>query len=408
MTHTPDKAFYRAAILDPVSPSSWRYIPDGGLLVERGRIASCGPVAAVGPEAEVPPQELDGVLVPGFIDLHLHWVQHAVRGRFHGDLLSWLERHIYPEEARFADPVHARACARAFFADVLRAGTVGGMAYSSIHLEALRIAREEARGRWVAGNVLMDDGDRLPPHPAALLEEARAWGPDGYAVSPRFALSCSAGLLEAAGRLARELGCFVQTHLAESPAEVAAVARAFPEAADYTDVYDRAGLLGPRTVLGHCIHLSEREWNCLLERGCWIAHCPSSNEALDSGRMDLEAVRRHGIPWALGSDVGAGPSVSMLHVMQRFLAVHAAAGVSVTAREALYRATLAGARCLGAGEELGSLRPGRAAHFVLLPWPRGTRDPGGALREVMAGGPAELESRPLGTWLWGRRLAPPA
>ncbi len=401
------QTLFRAAILDPVSETAWRYHPDGGLLVEAGRIAACGPfdrVASAGAE----PRELDGVIVPGFIDLHVHWVQHAVRGRFRGELLSWLEHHIYPEEARFADPVHARARARAFAADVLRAGTVGGMAYSSVHTGALHIAREELQGHWVLGNVLMDTGGGAPPVPEALLELARSQDPDHYAVSPRFALSCSAGLLEAAGRLARELGCFVQTHLAESPAEVAAVARAFPEAADYTDVYDRAGLLGPRTVLGHCIHMSEREWDCLLERGCWIAHCPSSNEALDSGRMDLEAVRRHGIPWALGSDVGAGPSVSMLHVMQRFLHVHAAAGTAVTAREALYRATLAGARCLGAGGELGSLQPGRRAHFVLLPWPRRAADPEGALREVLAGGPAELESRPLGTWFSGRRLAPPA
>jgi guanine deaminase len=197
----------------------------------------------------------------------------------------------------------------------------------------------------------------------------------------------------------------VQTHLSESTQEVREVLRRFSDADNYTQVYDRAVLLTPRTVLGHCIHLSTPEWRCLAQRGCWIAHCPSSNEALDSGRMDLTSVREHRIPWALGSDVGAGPSQSLLNVMQRFLAQHTRAGIRVDIKEALFRATLAGARALGRGDIAGNLQAGKRADFVLLPRPgtdTGT-DPKAWLRELIDGEARDLEQRPLGTWLRGVR-----
>jgi len=155
-------------------------------------------------------------------------------------------------------------------------------------------------------------------------------------------------------------------------------------------------------MLGHCIHMSRREFACLRERQCWIAHCPSSNEALGSGRMDLDAVRRHRLPFALGSDVGAGPSHSMLHVMQRFLAQHRKAGVAVTAEEALYRATAAGARFLGMADGV-PLSPGTQADFVLLPAEDGKFEAGPWLESMTRGSAIELESRVLGTWIEGEK-----
>jgi guanine deaminase len=231
---------------------------------------------------------------------------------------------------------------------------------------------------------------------------ARELGPRRYALTPRFALNCSAPLMAALGAYARANGHLVQTHLSESPEEIREVRAAFPEAQDYTDVYDRAGLLGAHSVLGHCIHLSLREWRVLAARGAWVAHCPSSNEALDSGRMPLERVREHGIRWALASDVGAGPSHSMLHVMQRFLVQHRAAGVPLDAREALYRATLAGAECMGRAAEAGNFAPGKRADCVLLPRPEGPPQAVAWIEEWIRGGMGELETRPLGTCLQGR------
>nr|WP_220349035.1 amidohydrolase family protein [Alkalilimnicola ehrlichii] len=268
--------------------------------------------------------------------MHIHWVQHHVRGRFQVDLMEWLRQHIWPEETRFGDLSFARRHAAAFFADMLRAGTTMGMAYSSPHADALRIAADATHGDWLLGNSIMHKGapeplcEASPDNAEEVAPLLRQLGRDRYVITPRFALNCSAELMHELGHLAQTENAFVQTHLSESLNEIREVREAFPEAIDYTDVYDRAGLLTPRTVLGHCIHLSKRELACLAERRVWIAHCPSSNEALNSGRMDLEAIRRHRIRYALASDVGGGPSHSMLHVMQRFLKQHRDAGAPST------------------------------------------------------------------------------
>lgn len=401
------RVIYRAGLLDPVSPGDWRFHEDGGLVVEDGRIAGVGDFDRLSVERPAVVVELDGLVVPGFVDVHIHWVQHAVRGRFAGPLLRWIREHVWPEEARYGAPEFARQKAEAFFRDTVRAGTVLGMAYGSVHSEALDAAMDAMRGDWRVGNAITVDGapDELtrcsPRSLEAIAELASRYGPDRYALTPRFVLTCPEPLMTAMGRFARTHGYFVQTHLSESPEEVAEVQRAFPDAVDYTDVLDRCGLLFERTVLGHAIHLSDRERRCLAARGAWVAHCPSSNEALDSGRMDLERARQCGIRFALASDVGAGPSHSMLHVMQRFLAQHQAAGVEVTVREALYRATLAGAGCLGRGREAGSLAPGKRADFVLLPRVDGARSPEAWLEELLQGSPQELEARVLGTWIAG-------
>ncbi|MEJ2686766.1 MAG: amidohydrolase family protein [Gammaproteobacteria bacterium] len=398
---------FRAPLINPIGPDGLQWWPDGGLLVQDGRIAASGPFDAVAEGGKRRVVELDGVIVPGFADVHIHWVQHRVLGRLDLELMPWLREHIWPEETRYADPGYCAAAAPAFFDDVVRAGTVMGMSYSSSHPHAARIAAAHSIGDWLIGDSVMVQGAPSDLTGAGVdsIERldalARELGPQRYALTPRFALNCSRELMAAMGEYARAGGYPVQTHLSESPAEIREVLDTFPEAEDYTDVYDRAGLLGERTVLGHCVHLSEREWAVLAARRCRVAHCPSSNEALDSGRMDLEAVRRHGIAYALASDVGAGPSHSMLHVMQRYLQLHRAADVPLSATEALYRATLAGAQCMGRGAIAGNLAPGKRADFVLLPRPSGTVAPEGWIEEWTQGSMAELENRPMGTWIRG-------
>ncbi len=402
---------FRAALLNPVDAQSWQFFDDGGLLVEDGVVRALGRFDDVIKNYPWDPVRLDGVILPGFADIHIHWVQHAVRGRYAEALLPWLATHIWPEEARYADSALAQRRAQEFFADCLTAGTVMGMSYSSPHPMAARIAHAARRGDWITGNVIMTTNapaDLIaasvkPPADLAFLAEAI--GRAHYAITPRFALNCTSEDLAALGAFARDQGLAVQTHLAESMAEVREVARLFPRALDYTDVYDEAGLLGPRTVLGHCLHLSPREWHCLKARGCWIAHCPSSNETLDSGRFDLECARRQQVPFALASDVGAGPSHSMLHVMQRFRRQHEAAGVRVDPEEALFRATLAGARAMGRGGVAGCLDPGRRADFVLMPRGARAQSPQAWFEELLEGSPGELERRPLGTWIAGHRVS---
>lgn len=408
-TPTEPAVTYRAAALDPIAPDQPRYLPDAAVTVRDGHIAAVAPFGDHEPAGDV--IALDGVLLPGLVDTHIHWVQHHVRGQFRSDLLDWLHNHIWPEETALGSPATAQDHARRFFRDTARAGTTMGMAYSSAHSAALEPAFRAAVGDWLIGNVVMPSGasDILCSASVATADEVEAllaqYGTERYPITPRFALSCDSDLLAGLGGLAQRYRAWVQTHLAEAPAEVAAVCEAFPEALDYTDVYDRAGLLTPRTVLGHGIHLSERELQCIAARGSWIAHCPSSNEALGSGRMDLSALRRHGIPFVLGSDVGAGPSHSMLHVMQRFLSQHRQAGESVTATEALYRSTAAGASCLGRGKVAGRLAAGYRADFVLMPCDGPPPpDPESWLDELVSGDMAALEARPMGTWIAGQKV----
>lgn len=401
------RILFRAPLLNPTGPESLEWWSDGGLLVEDGRIVAMGMFDAMAFWAESEVRELDGVVVPGFTDVHIHWVQHRVRGRHGLELMPWLREHIWPEEQRYKDLNFAVQSAAVFFDDVSRAGTVMGMSYSSSHPDAARVAAARRIGDWVIGDAVME---HAAPHELtqasvasveALDELARELGPVRYALTPRFALNCSRELMTAMGAYARAGGFQVQTHLSESREEIRQVLSEFPEAIDYTDVYDRAGLLGPSTVLGHCVHLSEREWAVLAARQSWVAHCPSSNEALDSGLMDLEAVRRHDVGYALASDVGAGPSHSMLHVMQRYLDLHRRAEVPVSSAEALYRATLAGAECMGRGMVAGNLAAGKRADFVVLPRPSGRMEPEGWIEDWTQGSMDELERRPVATFIGG-------
>ena len=402
-----------SAILNPEPDARWTFYPSGALVVEDGRIIGVGDAAIVKaeyPDPVVDVIHLDGVIVPGFVDLHCHWVQHAMRGAFGGDLLHWLQNDIWPEEAQYANEDLARLRAREFYDDMLRAGTVMGMSFSSVHDRATEIAFEEMRGDWIIGNVLM--AVNAPAaltscsmhRESALRTYSSLRSQEQYAVTPRFAPNMRAQDLSVAGRVAQDGNYFVQTHLAESRSEVAWVKELFPEAENYTDVYDRAGLLGPKTILGHCIEMSDAEWACLSDRGSWVAHCPTSNEALGNARMRLEKLREFHVPFALASDVGAGPSHSMLHVMQRFLAVHDESGVKVTAAEALYRATLAGAQAMGRSQVAGNFAPGKRADFVLFPGKPEERELDGWFNEICQGSLAELEERPSAVFLAGEEL----
>ena len=312
------KTVILSAIINPQADGQWTFHPNGVLVIKDGRIVSIGSVAdcsaTSGSDAEI--VQLDGVIIPGFVDVHCHWVQHAVRGAYSGDLLHWLQNNIWPEEARYADETVARERAREFYRDMLRAGTVMGMSYSSVHRQATEIALDEMRGDWVVGNVLMavnapDALTQCSVHQeSALREFARLKPQERYAVTPRFAHNMRDDDLAAAARVAREGDFLVQTHLAESQSEIAWVKELFPDAANYTNVYDRAGLLGTKSILGHCIEMSDAEWACLASRGSWVAHCPTSNEALGNTRMPLENCRNIVSPMHLHRISALGPAIA--------------------------------------------------------------------------------------------------
>lgn len=365
-----------AALLSPRSREAADWHPRGAIVVdEHGRIAWRGDAEALPARfANLPAVESHNIILPGMIDAHVHLPQLDCRGKFGASLLEWLDRFIYPEEQRFADENVARDVARRFFTALAQAGTTTAMVFSTVHERATDIAFEEAdraRLRVIMGKVLMDreapEGLCEPAEEglaatARLIERwhrrtDRLW----YAVTPRFAVSCSPELLAGAGALARKHGTYVQTHCNESGGEIARVRELFPGAAHYTGVYDTAGLLGPRTVLAHDIHTDDVQLGLLRERGCAVAHCPDSNLFLGSGRFPLDLHDRHGLRVALGSDVGAGTTLSMFHIMHAMSHVQ---GRSLHPFRPLFHATLGGAQALGLDGETGSLDEGKQADLI--------------------------------------------
>ncbi len=382
-----DVRAWRAALVwftdDPrtAGPEACTYHPDGLLLVEDGHVVAAGDWTALSPTlpAGVMVERLPShLLTPGFVDAHVHFPQTDMIGAAGGDLLGWLERSTFPTERRFADPAVARDTAVAFLDELLRNGTTTAMVFGSVHREATAILFEAALARnlrLIAGKSMMDLG---PEGLAETFEAGQAdtealirdWGGRGrlgYAVTPRFALSSTDRQLAGAGQLlARHPHVWMQTHLAENPREVAQVADRFRQARDYLDVYDRFGLAGPRSVFAHCIHMTDRSLRRLGEAGAACAHCPTSNIFLGSGLYDLARADAHGVRTALGTDVGAGTSFSILRTAGAAMQVAGLRGGSLDPRRALYLATLGGARALRLDDRIGSFEPGREADFVAL------------------------------------------
>jgi guanine deaminase len=419
---------FRAHLLSPCDCSRLRDIPDGAMVVDAaGRIAAAGPFAEVA--AAHPGEPLQDLrphwILPGLVDLHSHLPQYPAVAMDGQELLPWLKTHIFPAEIRFADPDWAALAAKVYFRDQLALGTTTTVVYGSVHQEAAHRAFQEAERcgiRGILGKVMMDQHspDQLRESTAASLAQSEelcaTWhGRDGgrlqYAFTPRFAPTCSMKLLRGAGRLAEKHGAFVQTHLSENLGELQWVHELFPAAKDYTDVYASAGLLGPRTLLGHGIHLAPSERAAIRAAGATIVHCPRSNAFLKSGIMPLRRWLDEGLSVGLGTDVGAGPSLDLWAEMamactasklrwadqqiqgRRLLdlglpeperaRIHQALGLEpdlpIDPVQAFALATLGGARALGLGDRIGSLEPGKEADFIVVdparedPAPR--RDP---------------------------------
>ncbi|GAB4520338.1 MAG: guanine deaminase [Haliangiales bacterium] len=382
---------YRAAILHALSSEQLEYLPRGELVVDNDGVivalgrAGGGDVPAGAPRVDY----TDKLVIPGLVDAHVHLPQIDIIGVASESLLDWLHEYVFPSESDCADPDVARDRARRSFRAMLAAGTTACAAYSSSHTRATEIAFEEADRcgiRAVIGKVLMDRGA-----PAALLQDpapaladtaalidalADAWRPAArgrwlgptkgrlaVAVTPRFALSCSPALLTGAGDLARRTGVHVQTHLAENASELSEVARLFPAQRDYTSVYAHHGLVGARSLLAHCIHLSDAELDHLAGARATAVHCPDSNFYLHSGRFELARVRERGVSVALGSDVGAGTCHSIVEAMRL---ANYAQPQQVPPALLFYLATLGGARALGWGDRIGNLEVGKQADFTVL------------------------------------------
>ena len=428
----------RARVLTPLASGGARYEADGRIQVDAaGRIAAVEPWSAAAGREE--PAALDLrplVVLPGMVDLHVHLPQLPNAGVGAGlDLLTWLERYIFPLEREFDAPTAERVAPAAFRA-MAAAGTTTALMYGAVFEPSLDVAfrAAEAHGiRAIIGKVMMDRltyDNRLPAdrilevslRQSAELCERWHGRDDGrlqYAFTPRFAVSCTADMLRESATLARETGAYWQTHLSEDANELREVARLFPEARDYLDVYDRAGGLGPRTVLAHAIHLSSREVGRLAETGTAVAHCPASNFFLASGAMPLSRYRAAGIRVGLGSDVAAGPELSIFANMRAGAYIQNGLRVvqgpssppGLGPLDWLRMGSLDGARALGLDAQIGSLEPGKQADLIAVD-PRTVAPVAG----VDSDDPEEIMSRLAfrphpemvrAAWVRGRRLDGP-
>ncbi|MGQ0655512.1 MAG: guanine deaminase [Betaproteobacteria bacterium] len=364
------------------SPHALCHYADGLLVVRGGRIAEVGDAAALLPRLApgFPLEDHRGRLIlPGFVDSHVHYPQAGVIASHGERLLGWLERYTFPAERAFADAEVAREAAEFFLDELLRNGTTSAAVFCTVHAasaEALFGAAHARRMRMAAGKVLMDRNcpEYLRDTAQSGYDESKAligrWhGEDrlAYAVTPRFAPTSTEAQLESAGALLREHpGVLMQTHLAENREEVAWVRELFPSARSYTDVYHRFGLLRPGAVLAHGIWLEDAERACLAESGAAIAFCPSSNLFIGSGLFPYRTTQAAGVRIGLGTDVGGGTSFSMLQTMQDAYKVTQLAGERFDALDGYYLATLGAARALGMDNAVGSLAPGREADLVVL------------------------------------------
>lgn len=367
-------------------------------------------------DCAVPETHRGAIFLPGFVDTHVHFPQTRAIGSASGPLLDWLRRSVFPEEARFASRAYAEVVAREFCDALIARGTTCAAIYSSSHAPATDALFGElaARGlRATSGLTLMDRGapDALLQDPGEALDACaelvdRWHQHDGgrlrVSIVPRFALSCTPALLRAAGHMARARGLWVQTHVSENAAEIAATREAFPAARDYLDVYEEHGLVSDRTLLAHCIWFSDDEWDRAARAGAAIAHCPDSNFFLGSGCMPLRRATERGLRVGLGTDVGAGRTFSLPRVAASAYDASLVAGAKVPPEELLWRATRGGAIALGLGAAIGRLAPGYEADLVAVDAPD-LEDIGSLVDAILFrhdAGPVRA------TYVRGARLAP--
>ncbi len=359
-----------------------RQFEDGLLLVKDGIIEYFGPWQAdlkqlthYGSVVHYPGK----LIVPGFVDTHIHFPQAEIPGAYGSQLLQWLESFVFPAEKQFGDEDHARQVADFFINQLLLNGTTTASVFCSVHpqsVEALFDAAGRKNLRLIAGKVLMDRNapDDLLDTPQsgydqsrALIEKYHLKNRLLYAITPRFAPTSTPEQLALAGHLKAEFpDTYLQTHLSENLEEVKWVKDLFPAAENYFDVYHQHGLTGPRSIFGHCIHLEEQEWKKFQATDSVISFCPTSNLFLGSGLFDMKQARKLGIRVGIATDIGAGTSFGMLRTLSEAYKVLQLQNQSFSPWDAFYSATLGGAKALSLDHLIGNFALGKEADFVIL------------------------------------------
>ncbi|MGZ3216269.1 guanine deaminase [Paracoccus sp. T5] len=361
------------------SADNHRFWEDGAILVEDGRILAVGDHADLARDGLSEIDHRPHLILPGFIDPHIHFPQLQVIASWGAQLLDWLNTYTFPAEAQFSDPAHAARMAGLFLDQLTAHGTTTAVAFCSSHKASAKALFAAAHARdmaMVAGKVMMDRNAIPAVHdtPQSSYDDSRAlieaWhgkGRQRYAITPRFAITSSPEQMEMAGALVREYpGCHLQTHLSENRDEIEFTLSLYPKARDYLDIYDHYGLLGPRTLLGHSIHLEPREIARLAETGSRAVFCPTSNLFLGSGLFDADGLRAAGVTSGIATDVGGGTSWSMLQTLNEGYKILQMRRQKLHPLTAFHWATRGNALALGMEAEIGTLTPGSAADLVVL------------------------------------------
>jgi guanine deaminase len=358
---------------------SYLYLEDGAVSIEDGLVVAVGAFSEADTAGAAIIDHRPHLILPGFIDLHLHYVQSQIMASYAGSLLEWLNTYTFVEEQKFSQQGHAEAVAVDFYDALIRHGTTTAVAYCSSHPRSVDAFFAEAQRRnmlMVGGKVMMDRNA-----PEALCDTAQSgyddtkaliarWHGRGrslYAISPRFAITSTPAQMEAAQALVAEHPeCYVQTHLSENDAEITFSMELYPGSPHYTGIYEDYGLLGPKTLLGHSIHLNHREVGVLAETGAVAVFCPTSNLFLGSGLFDRDRLIAGGVRIGIATDIGGGTSLSMLRTLDEGYKILQLRGQRLNPLASFHMATRGNAEALGLEETIGSIAPGRAADLVVL------------------------------------------
>ncbi len=381
---------YRSAILHFTdSPKSnndkhcYQYWEDGILITENGLIQSVGPAKdLLQSTTHMPLQTFTNTLImPGFIDTHTHYPQMGKIAAYGENLLNWLNKHIFLEEAKFENATYADTVAHRFLDTLLEYGTTTAMIFCTIHttsVDAIFQAAAQRNMRIIAGKVMMDHQPYAPAclsdtaessyqQSQALIDKWHNQGRASYAVTPRFAPTSTKHQLNLAGQLLKQNpSVYLQTHISESIEEIELVKKLFPDSKDYLDVYESAGLVSDHSMFAHAIHLSDQEWQRLGQANAAVSSCPSSNFYLGSGIPNMKKAEDNQVKVSLGTDIGAGTNFSMLSTLNSAYQADHLHGHATCPLKSFYLATLGGAKALNLEHEIGSFRKGNAADFVVL------------------------------------------
>lgn len=359
----------------------FRFFEDGGLVIENGLVKDIGEYEIFAPKySNFEVIDYSGNLImPGFIDTHIHYPQTEIIGSYGKQLINWLEEYTFPVEKGFSQPEYAENIADLFISELLRNGTTSCMTYATsdkVSVDAVFKAASKYNLRFIAGKVLMnrnapvelcDNVESANLDCEYLIDKWHKKGRNHYAITPRFAISSDTDELKLAAQLHLKYpDTYIQTHLAENIKEIELTKKLFPDCSDYLNVYEKAGLVTSRSFFAHCIHLSESELKRLSTAGSVAVHCPSSNLFLGSGLFDLRKTVDAGVEVCIATDVGAGTSFSLLKTLGDAYKVQQLNGYSLDPFESFYRITLGAAIALKLDQKIGSFRIGNEADFVVI------------------------------------------